>query len=232
MLESLEHFDQQLLLLLNGSNSVYWDGVWMTITTVGTWIVFYLALFIVLMRSYDIRHLLLILFFLGIAILLADQGASGICKPLVHRFRPTHEPALEGLVNVVDGYRGGLYGFFSSHAANGFAICTFLSLIIRSRWATGTLITYATLSSYSRIYLGVHYPGDILCGTIWGILCGFLVYQLYLRVSSRMSTSRQFFSDAYTRSGILIDDAHIIPMAYTCTLIYVLIRALFYSVSH
>lgn len=232
MLESLEHFDQQLLLLLNGSDSVYWDGVWMTITTVGTWIVFYLALFVVLMRSNDMRHLLLILFMLGIAILLADQGASGICKPLVHRFRPTHEPALEGLVDVVDGYRGGLYGFFSSHAANGFAICTFLSLIIRNRCATATLIIYATLSSYSRIYLGVHYPGDILCGTIWGILCGFLVYRLYLRINSRMANSRKFFSDAYTSSGVLIDDAHLLPMAYSVTLIYVLIRALFYSLSH
>ena len=232
MLESLVHFDQQLLLLLNGSDSVYWDGVWMTITTVGTWIVFYFALFVVFMRSNDMRHLMLVLGMVALAILLADQGASGICKPLVQRFRPTHEPALVGLVDVVDGYEGGLYGFFSSHAANGFAICTLVSLLIRHRWTTITMIAYASITSYSRIYLGVHYPGDILCGTVWGVLCGYIAYLLYLFCKSRMSDSRQFFSDAYTRSGVLKEDAQLVPLAFSLTLLYVCFRALFYSINH
>lgn len=232
MLESLVHFDQQLLLLLNGSDSVYWDGVWMTITTVGTWLLFFAALFVVVARSNDMRHLWLILAMLGLAILLADQGASGICKPLVHRFRPTHEPALEGLVDVVDGYRGGLYGFFSSHAANGFVACTFLSLVIRHTWTTITLVAYALLSSYSRIYLGLHYPGDILVGTFWGILCGYAVYFLYRYFCTRLPASRQYFSTAYTRSGVLKDDANLVPMAFSLTLVYVCFRALFYAISH
>lgn len=232
MLDQLIHFDQQLLLALNGSESVYWDGIWMTITTVGTWILFFFALFVVLMRSNDMRNLLLIILMLGLAILLADQGASGICKPLFHRFRPTHEPALMGLVDVVDDYRGGFYGFMSSHAANGFAICTFLSLVIRHYLATTTLISYAVLSSYSRIYLGVHYPGDILCGALWGILCAFLVYRLYVYLRSRLHSSRQFLSSAYTRSGVLIDDVHLIPAAFSVTLLYVFFRALFYSLNH
>lgn len=232
MLDSLIHFDQQLLLSLNGSDSVYWDGVWMCITTVGTWILFFLALFVVLMRNNDMRNLLLIIAMLGLAILLADQGASGICKPLCHRFRPTHEPLLDGLVDVVDGYRGGLYGFMSSHAANGFAICTFLSLVIRYRWVTCTLFTYASLSSFSRIYLGVHYPGDILCGAIWGVICAFLVHSLYRYIQRRNGMSRSFMSDAYTTTGFLKDDAHLVPLAFSISLVYVLFYALFYSLHH
>lgn len=231
-MDSLIHFDQQLLLALNGSDSVFWDGFWMTITTVGTWILFYLGLFIVLLRSNNMRQLLLIILMVGLAVLLADQGASGICKPLFHRFRPTHEPALSGLVDVVDGYEGGLYGFMSSHAANGFALCTLLSLIIRYRWVTASMVLYACITSFSRIYLGVHYPGDILCGGLWGVCCGFGVYYLYLYLHKRVPDGRTFFSETYTKSGVLKDDAQLVPMAMAVTLIYAIIRALFYSLSH
>ncbi len=232
MIEALIHYDQQLLLWLNGSDSVYWDGVWMSITTVGTWLLFYLALFVLLMRSHDMRRLLVLIAMLGIAILLADQGASGICKPLVHRFRPSHEPLLEGLVDIVDGYRGGLYGFMSSHAANGFAIATFLSLVIRHRWATSSLFIYAVVTSYSRIYLGVHYPGDVLCGALWGVVSALIAYSLYMHLASRLGPVRQSTSTAYTRTGILKDDVHLIPLAFFSTLVYVGFHALVYSLHH
>lgn len=232
MLDNLIHFDQQLLLTLNGSDSVFWDGFWMTITRIATWLLFYVAIIFVMLRSYGVKHVVLILFMVGLAILLADQGASGICKPLVHRFRPTHEPLLTGLVDIVDGYRGGKYGFMSSHAANGFAICTLVSLIIRYRWATVTMFIFASLSSFSRIYLGLHYPGDILCGGLWGVICGFIAYWLYSIIAKRMNISKRFYSDAYTKGGILKADANIVPLAYFTTLIYALVRALFYAINH
>lgn len=178
-MDEIIQFDQQLLLALNGSDSIFLDSFWMAITKTGTWILFYCSILYVLFRSTNNRQVLLILLMMGLAILLADQVASGICKPFFHRFRPTHEPLLEGQVDIVNGYRSGLYGFMSSHAANGFAICTFMSLILRNRWTTTVLIFYACITSFSRIYLGVHYPGDILCGGIWGVMSGLIVYKLY-----------------------------------------------------
>lgn len=218
-MSSIIEFDQQLLLHLNGSDSAYWDGFWMAVTTVGTWLFFYVSLLYVLLRSYKSRQILTVVLFLGLAILMADQVASGICKPYFQRFRPTHEPLLEGQVNIVRGYVGGLYGFMSSHAANGFAICTFMSLLLRYRWTTMVMLLYAILTSYSRIYLGVHYPGDILCGGLWGCVSGGIAYMAYLFVLSRYFSSRKFYSDTYTSTGIIIEDAAFPVFAFFLTLI-------------
>jgi len=224
-MEELIHFDQQLLLTLNGSDSIYFDGFWLAITTVGTWVLFYCSLLYVLLRSYNYRQVILVLLMMGLAILLADQVASGICKPYFHRFRPTHEPLLEGQVDIVNGYVGGLYGFMSSHAANGFAICTFMSLIIRNKWNTLVMVLYACFTSYSRIYLGVHYPGDILCGAIWGVISGILAYLLYSYLNDRFFNSRKFYSNAYTSSGIVIEDTAVPVFTFFLTLCGVCVYA-------
>lgn len=232
MLLDIISFDQQLLLLLNGSDSLFWDGVWVAITSVATWLFFFASLLYVFFKSYPPRQVFIVLLAVGFAILFADQIASGICKPLFQRPRPSHEPLLMGLVDIVDGRRGGQYGFMSSHAANGFAIFTLLSLIIRHRSATFALLLYAMLSSYSRIYLGLHYPGDILCGALVGVLCGVLCYYGYLFLCSRMITGRRFYSTAYTSSGIAREDADIPIFAYLLSLVGVMIYATCYAAWH
>ena len=219
MLESLVHLDQQLLLLLNGSDSVYWDGFWVSITRVATWIFFYLFLLLVLLRSYDYRRVGLIVLMVGVAILLADQGASGICKPLVQRFRPSHEPALAGLVDLVDGRRGGLYGFFSSHAANTASVAVFVSLLARRRVCYAVLATWVLLNCWTRVYLGVHYVGDLLCGLLCGVLVGWSVNLALRRWVSSYRASLPF-SDF---------ESHLLTLSFLFTTLFVSLFSFAYA---
>lgn len=118
--------------------------------------------------------------FLAIAVLitLSDQLSSGLIKPLVERLRPTHEPSLEGLLCIVHDCREGGYSFVSSHAANSLAFATFSILLFKNRLYGWVIASWSILTGFSRMYLGVHYPFDVVCGTILGIGVGSLVYFL------------------------------------------------------
>ena len=119
---------------------------------------------------------------IALCILLADQLSSSLIKPLVARLRPTHNPEISHLIHIVNGYRGGQYGFVSSHSANAFAFVVFTSCIIRNRYYVLGITIWALFTAYSRVYLGVHYVGDVVCGAILGIFVGFVVYRLFLRI--------------------------------------------------
>jgi len=141
------------------------------------WIPAYLIFLIILIRNKKEQSILLILAF-ALLIVFTDQIASGVFKPLIGRLRPTHDSELANLVHVVKSYRGGLHGFFSSHAANVFAFAG-LSLLLVRNWAYSlTILLWASLISYSRVYLGVHFPLDILSGAVFGFLSSIGFYYL------------------------------------------------------
>ena len=228
MLNELIDFDRWLLLAVNGSASLYLDGVAKTLTAAVTWIPLYLTLFYLVIRNNDyVRRIMFIVLSAGLCYLLAGAVDDGIVKPLVGRWRPTHDPVIGWQVDVVDNYRGGKYGFFSAHASNTFSIAIFFSLLVRSRLLTVAMITWSLTNCWTRLYLGVHFPGDILCGLLWGGFVGSLVYYLFLRVERRFDNGMKFVSSQYTVTGYQRGDADIVVSVLVFTLLYALFRACF-----
>ena len=225
-MDELLALDQRLLLALNGSDSLYWDNVMWLITRTATWLPLGLVLLFIVAKNCRLRQVLLFILAVGVLILITDRVSSGLVKPYVQRLRPTHAPSLSGMVDLCRGYRGGLYGFFSSHAANTFGLCTFISLVLRHWRSTLSLIVWAMLSSYSRIYLGVHYPGDILCGMLFGIAVGWGMYVIYHFLLLRVDASTRYASSRCTSSGFLSGDCELLPVTIVGTLIMVAICAL------
>lgn len=115
----------------------------------------------------------------GLCVLIADQVASGFCKPFFERLRPTHDPELKDILHIVNDYRSSLYGFCSSHASNTFGIATLTCLLFRNKCYSALIFSWAALNCYSRMYLGVHFPLDIVCGALVGVAAGYISYCLY-----------------------------------------------------
>ena len=173
----IEHLDQQLFLFLNSHNSPFFDRLMLTVSGIPVWFPLYAAILFYLGFKYKRKFVIIVLFII-LAAVMADQ-LSVLIKNLVQRLRPCHEPSLEGLIHLVDSRCGGKYSFVSSHATNMFDVALLSLLFIRKRWYTISILAWASLISYSRIYLGVHYPGDVLCGALLGTLIGWTVYSLY-----------------------------------------------------
>ena len=190
--------DQQLFLFLNSANSPFWDKVMYTMSLISVWIPLYLVILIYLGFRYK-RKFLIIIIFIIIAVTLTDQLAL-LIKNSVLRLRPCHEPSLEGLVHLVNGRCGGLYGFVSSHAANSFNVALFSLMFIRKKWYSISIILWAALVSYSRIYLGVHYPVDVICGAILGALIGWIMFRLYGITDRYILQNRKYFIEISSTS--------------------------------
>src|SRR5512133_3576124 len=184
----LEHLDQQFFLFLNSFHTDFLDPVMYAISGKLIWAPLYAAI-LTYLAIREKRKFWLILLFVLAAVILADQG-SNLFKFTVKRLRPCHEPDLAGLVYTVKGKCGGMYSFISSHAANSFNVALISLLFIKKRWFTISIIIWASVVGYSRIYLGVHYPGDVICGSILGAFVGWSVYHLYILAEQKRLKSR------------------------------------------
>ena len=219
-------FDKQLLLLLNGSESLFLDSLVVTLTNAWTWVPLYISLLVVVIKnSESALKVLLIMGSAGLCVLFAGTIDDTIVKPLVGRWRPTRDPESGLLVDIVDGYRGGNYGFFSAHAANTFSIAIFFCWLIRSRLLSIALVLWSFTNCWTRLYLGVHFPGDILVGLCWGALVGTGVYFLYRHFSARFVWTTSYTSLAYTKTGFNRNDSDIPVCVLVFTLIYAVLRA-------
>lgn len=180
-MEEILELDRELFMELNSNfRHPFLDQLMMFFSTTYAWIPLHLLLLYLLIRNFR-KQTWVWLVAIALTILLADQITSSLMKPFFERLRPSHEPSIADQVNIVNQYRGGRFGFASSHAANTFGIATLMWLVLKMyRPWIGFIFLWALLVGYTRIYLGVHYPGDIVVGFAIGFFCALVAYYLCL----------------------------------------------------
>jgi len=185
-MEDILELDKKLFLEMNSYHNPWLDQIMMFLTSTMAWLPLYLILLYVLVKIYR-QHVWLVLLAVALTILLADQITSTLMKPFFARLRPSHDPDLEGMVNLVSNYRGCRFGFASSHAANTFGVATLMWFLLKTYlpWI-GLLFIWAIGVGYTRIYLGVHYPGDILAGQLIGFLSALASYGAFAFFKNRL----------------------------------------------
>lgn len=198
-------FDRQLFLILNGLHTPFWDSIMIAATGKFTWIPAYILLLYYLFKkkSYTFptgkgswfsvdggwKIALIVTAAILITFALTDQLSVHLFKRTVCRLRPGHDPDIAPLARLLTG-KGGLYGFVSNHASNMFGLAVVSLLFIRKKWYTFTSLAIAFLVGYSRIYVGKHFPGDVVCGALFGALIGCLVYLAVKKIIIRISLNK------------------------------------------
>lgn len=219
MIETLQHIDASVFTFLNGMHTGYFDQLMWLISNKLAWLLMLVVLLFILLRK-GWRQALVGIVAIALVVVIADQVSSSLIKPLVERLRPSHEPSLATTVHLVNGYRGGPFGFVSSHAANHFGVALLLCLMLRDRWVWVTMMCWAAVVSYSRIYLGVHYPGDVICGMMVGFMAAGIVFMMW-RVYERrwFPWQRDYIFNRH--------DSRLLSLVFPCNLLLLAIIAIF-----
>lgn len=222
----IQDMDMQVLSIFNGSDNIMLDQMVQILTSGLTWIPLYVMLFFVVMRNNEtMGQIALVVGSAIFCVLFADGLVDGIIKQLAERWRPSNDPTFKYMVQVVDDIRPKGYSFCSAHAANTMSLAVFFSLLIRSKMLTITLVIWSLINCWTRLYLGVHYPSDILCGMIIGIIVGILVYLLFYKIYLRISPKINYISNQYTSTGYDHDDIDKAMVILMLTLVYVVTRS-------
>lgn len=224
MPEFLLNLDNNITLALNGSNSLYADGIMLQATSTLTWIPVGVILIYVIVKNNEFPRLLTTIAML-VACVAICTTLSEISKALFERWRPCNDPFIMHAVKTVNGYREAKFGFFSAHSANTMSIAVFLSLLFKKPRATLFILTWSVLNGWSRIYLGVHYFGDVITGFAVGAIAGGILYIVCTKISSHISPSPHAISSEYTRGGFPTADVDLLTFALLLTYGFIAVAA-------
>lgn len=226
-MQTLTDIDRSILAFFNGSDSLFVDNLAVILTSGLTWIPLYLSLlYVVIKNNETMKQIMLVIGCMILSIVLSDGVADFIAKPMFERLRPSNDPLIKYTVNVVEGIRGNSYSFFSAHASNTFCIAMFFSLLVRNKVFVVTMVSWSLINCWTRIYLGLHYPSDILVGLIWGGVSGSLAYYIYIKSYLRIYKDFNYISSRYTSTGYNRFDADIVLLVLILTLLFAITKAL------
>lgn len=226
-MQTLTDIDRSILAFFNGSDSLFVDNLAVILTSGLTWIPLYLSLlYVVIKNNETMKQIMLVIGCVILSIVLSDGVADFIAKPMVERLRPSNDPLIKYTVNVVEGIRGNSYSFFSAHASNTFCIAMFFSLLVRNKVFVVTIVSWSLINCWTRMYLGLHYPSDILVGLIWGGVSGSLAYYIYIKSYLRIYKDFNYISSRYTSTGYNRFDADIVLLVLILTLLFAITKAL------
>ena len=193
MIEYLDKIDRSIFLFLNGIHSPFWDKVMFWISGDTSWIFLYIIMLIGLAVKYRWKMIFIVIA-ISLTITASDQFSVHFFKEVFERLRPCHNLEISELVHLVNNHCGGKFGFVSSHAANTFALAMLTSGLFRNKYFTWFIFIWAAIVSYSRIYLGVHYPGDIIGGALLGVFIGWLMLFLFNVFNKKEVSQIHFFN--------------------------------------
>lgn len=223
---SIQSTDISIMNTIGGNHSLFADSFMSVLTTPYTWIPFYLALFIMVIKNNETtRHIIFILFMVFMSLLFSGIFDDVLVKPYFARLRPFADSAAAAQISLVPGVDDSGFSFFSAHSANTMAVAVFMSLMVRSRLLTLITMLWSLINGYSRIYLCAHYPSDVLVGLVWGALVGLIIYLIYRKIARKIEPVYSYVSSEYTSTGYSFGDIDMVTSIFVFTLIYGVICA-------
>ena len=218
--------DLALLHFFNGSQSAIFDQFILTLTNGLTWIPLYIALFIMVLKNNEsMSQIFIIVGCCALGVIFSAGLDDLLIKPLVARPRPTQDLVVKYTIDTALGYRESNFSFFSAHAANTFTVAIYMIFLVRNRAFTIAMALWSLFNCYTRLYLGVHYPSDILCGLLFGAVVGSVAYWLHLRLYYKVTPHFRYVSEAYTKTGYSIGDIDMVIATLVLTFIYAIFKS-------